>query len=131
MSQVKVSFAVDVEIWPGGWTDIDDRFAEAFKAYVYGPTPFGEYGLPMTLDLRAHHALTGIFFVEPMVSARYSLPPLAEILGRSPRPDQGALAERADAPAHRVGERVANCGSRAATRAQGSAPIAVRGCATG
>ena len=81
MSPVKVFVAVDVEIWPGGWTDIDDRFAEAFKGYGHGPTPFGEYGLPMTLDLLAHHGLTGFCFVEPKFSARCGLPPLADVLG--------------------------------------------------
>ncbi len=81
MPRVKVYFTVDVEIWTDGWSDIDARFPQAFKNYIYGPTRHGEYGLPMTLRLLADHGLQGVFFVEPMFSARFGLAPLQEVVG--------------------------------------------------
>ncbi len=81
MRRVKVYFTVDVEIWPGAWTDIDARFPTAFRQYVYGDTPFGQYGLPFTLNLLKDHGLVGVFFVEPVFSARFGLDPLAEVVG--------------------------------------------------
>jgi len=79
--RVKVYFTVDVEIWPGAWTDIDARFPAAFRHYVYGDTPFGQYGLPFTLNVLRDHGLRGVFFVEPVFSARFGLEPLAEVVG--------------------------------------------------
>ena len=81
MSRVKVFFTVDVEVWPGAWTDIDARFPEAFRRYVYGDTPHGQYGLPMKLRILNDHGLRGVFFVEPVFSARYGIGPLQEIVG--------------------------------------------------
>lgn len=81
MSRVKVYFTVDVETWPGEWTDLDQRFPEAFKHYVYGDTPFGRYGLPMKLQVLRDHGLQGVFFVEPLFSARFGLAPLQEVVG--------------------------------------------------
>jgi hypothetical protein len=81
VSLVKVFFTVDVEIWPGSWTNIDARFPKAFKQYVYGDTPRGQYGLPMTLQVLGDHGLHGVFFVEPVFSARFGLAPLEEVVG--------------------------------------------------
>ena len=81
MSRVQVFFTVDVEIWPGGWTDIDGRFPEAFQRYIYGPTPFGPQGLPLKLKVLRDHGLKGVFFVEPVFSARFGLAPLQEVVG--------------------------------------------------
>jgi hypothetical protein len=81
MSRVKVFFTVDVEVWPGAWTDIDARFPEAFRRYVYGDTPFGQYALPMKLKILRDHGLHGVFYVEPLFSARYGLQALQEIVG--------------------------------------------------
>lgn len=81
MARVKVFFTVDVEIWTGGWDDVDGRFPEAFRRYVYGDTPFGQYALPMTLQILNDHGLKGVFFVEPIFSARFGLAPLAEVVG--------------------------------------------------
>jgi hypothetical protein len=81
LSRVKVFFTVDVEIWPGGWTDIDARFPQAFRHYIYGDTAFGQYGLPLQLRVLEDHGLTGVFFVEPLFSARYGRAPLQEIVG--------------------------------------------------
>jgi hypothetical protein len=76
---VKVYFTVDVEIWCG-WENLDDRFPSAFRRYVYGPTPSGEYGLPMTLKVLADHGLNAVFFVESLFASRFGVAPLAEIV---------------------------------------------------
>jgi hypothetical protein len=69
-----------LEIWPGSWNNIDARFPEAFRRYVYGDTPQGQYALPMTLEILRDHGLRGIFFVEPLFSARFGLGPLQEFV---------------------------------------------------
>lgn len=76
-----VFFTVDVEIWLGGWTDLDARFADAFKAYVYGPTRKGNGGLPLKLHILNEHGLKGVFFVEPLFAKRFGLDALEEIVG--------------------------------------------------
>lgn len=81
MSRVQVFFTVDVEIWPGSWTDIDSLFPDAFQRYIYGPTPFGPHGLPLKLKVLRDHGLKGVFFVEPVFSARFGLQPLQEVVG--------------------------------------------------
>lgn len=75
-----VYFTVDVEIWCDGWTDLDRKFAAAFRRYVYGPTPHGDYGLPYVLRRLNDHGLAGTFFVEPLFAARFGGEPLAEVV---------------------------------------------------
>ena len=77
---LNVYFTVDVEIWCDGWKDIDTKFPQAFKQYIYGPTAEGDYGLPYTLKLLNDHGLKGVFFVEPMFSCRFGQEPLKEIV---------------------------------------------------
>jgi len=74
-----VFFTVDVEVWCGGWNDIDTKFPEAFQRYIYGPQ--GNFGLPYTLKLLEDHGLRGVFFVESLFASRFGLQPLAEIVG--------------------------------------------------
>jgi hypothetical protein len=81
MTKVKVYFTVDVEIWPGAWDGLDSRFPEAFRRYIYGDTPQGQYGLPMTLRVLSEHGLRGVFYVEPLFSFRFGLAPLQEVVG--------------------------------------------------
>jgi hypothetical protein len=76
-----VFLTVDVEVWCDGWDNLDAKFPDAFKRYVYGPTARGECGLPLQLRLLQEHGLTGVFFVEPLFATRFGLEPLAEILG--------------------------------------------------
>jgi peptidoglycan/xylan/chitin deacetylase (PgdA/CDA1 family) len=76
-----VFLTVDVEVWCDGWDNLDAKFPDAFKRYVYGPTARGDYGLPLQLRLLQEHGLTGVFFVEPLFATRFGLEPLAEILG--------------------------------------------------
>lgn len=75
-----VFLTVDVEVWCDGWINIDAKFPSAFKRYIYGPTPRGDYGLPYQLRELQEHGLTGVFFVEPLFSTRFGLEPLAEII---------------------------------------------------
>jgi len=81
VSKLKVIITFDTEIWPGSWINIDERFPQAFRNYVYGDTSSGQYALPMTLRILNDHGLRGVFFVEPMFSARFGLAPLQEIVG--------------------------------------------------
>jgi peptidoglycan/xylan/chitin deacetylase (PgdA/CDA1 family) len=76
-----VFLTVDVEVWCDGWDNLDAKFPDAFKRYVYGPTARGDYGLPLQLRLLQEHGLTGVFFVEPLFATRFGSEPLAEILG--------------------------------------------------
>lgn len=78
---VRVHFTVDVEIWCDGWSDIDRKFPQAFKDYIYGTTPQGDYGLPFKLKTLNAHGLTGVFFVEPLFALRFGQQALDEIVG--------------------------------------------------
>ena len=71
----------DIEVWCGGWRDIDDRFPAAFRRYIYGPSRAGNYALPKTLEMLNSHGLKGVFFVEPLFATHFGLEPLAEIVG--------------------------------------------------
>jgi hypothetical protein len=75
-----VFLTVDVEVWCDGWNDLDTKFPNAFKQYIYGPTSRGNYGLPYQLCKLQEHGLTGVFFVEPLFSTRFGLNSLTEIL---------------------------------------------------
>lgn len=75
-----IHFTVDVEIWCGGWQNIDAKFPHAFKRYVYGQTSQGDYGLPYKLRVLNDYGLQGVFFVEPMFSSRFGKGPLQEIV---------------------------------------------------
>ena len=76
-----VFFTVDVEIWCGGWDNLDEKFPQAFQRYIYGKTPQGYYGLPYQLQLLKDHGLDAVFFVEPLFSGRFGISPLEEIIG--------------------------------------------------
>ena len=75
-----VFITVDVEVWCDGWNDLDTKFPNAFKRYIYGPTSRGNYGLPYQLCKLQDHGLTGVFFVEALFSTRFGLNSLAEII---------------------------------------------------
>ena len=80
VAMLKVFFTVDTEIWCGGWDDLDRKFPAAFQRYVYGPTPQGNYALPMTMEILSDHGLKGVFFVEPLFATRFGLAPLQEMV---------------------------------------------------
>jgi hypothetical protein len=75
-----VFFTVDVEVWCG-WKNMDKLFPGAFRKYVYGPTPRGDYGLPYQINVLKEYGFTGVFFVEPLFATRFGIEPLAEIVG--------------------------------------------------
>lgn len=68
---MNVYLTFDVEVWCGGWQRLDERFPAAFERYIYGRSPAGEYALPKTLEILDRHGLRGVFFVEPLFSARF------------------------------------------------------------
>jgi hypothetical protein len=76
---LNVFFTIDVEVWCDGWHDIDRKFPDAYRRYIYGPE--GEYGLPYQLGLLADHGLKGICFVETLFTGRFGQAPLSEIVG--------------------------------------------------
>jgi len=78
---LEVFFTVDVEVWCDGWHNIDQEFPEAFRKYIYGPTPKGDFGLPYQLKTFRDHGLESVFFVEPLFSAHFGGQALAEIVG--------------------------------------------------
>ncbi len=78
---LNVFITVDTEIWCNGWNNLDQKFSEYFKKYIYGSTTQGDYALPGTLNILMDHGLPAVFFVEPLFSARFGLDPLAEIVG--------------------------------------------------
>ncbi|HEU4726131.1 MAG TPA: polysaccharide deacetylase, partial [Candidatus Eisenbacteria bacterium] len=64
-----------------GWSDLDRKFPDAFRRYVYGPTSRGDYGLPIQFKILNDHGLTAAFFVEPLFSLRFGRGPLEEMVG--------------------------------------------------
>lgn len=68
---MKVYLSFDVEVWCNGWHDLDARFPAAFDRYCYGRSAAGDYALPKTLEIMNQHGLRGVFFVEPLFSARF------------------------------------------------------------
>ena len=68
---MKVYLTFDVEVWCNGWHDLDARFPAAFERYCYGRSAAGDYALPKTLEIMNRHGLHGVFFVEPLFSARF------------------------------------------------------------
>lgn len=76
-----VFFTIDVEIWCDGWKNIDKKFPEAFRKYIYGSTPSGEFGLQYQLEILNSYGLSSVCFVEPLFATRFGTDPLMEILG--------------------------------------------------
>lgn len=76
-----VFYTVDVEVWCGGWKDLDERFPDSFLRYIHGPTACGDYGLPFQLRLLQEHGLAGVFFVEPLFALRFGQQALDDIVG--------------------------------------------------
>lgn len=77
---LNVFITVDTEIWCGGWHDLDERFPDMFRKYVYGPTRHGNYALPATLAILSEYGLDASFFVETLFSARFGQQPLNEVV---------------------------------------------------
>jgi hypothetical protein len=78
---LNVFITVDTEIWCNGWDNLDQKFPESFKKYVYGPTAKGNFALPGKLSILEEYNIPAVFFVEPLFSAKFGLDPLQEIVG--------------------------------------------------
>lgn len=76
---MNVYLTFDVEVWCGGWTDLDDRFPEAFQRYYFGRSDAGEYALPKIIETLDRHRLQGVFFVESLFAARFGQQYLATV----------------------------------------------------
>lgn len=69
---MRVILSFDVEVWCDGWSDLDARFPGCFDHYIYGVTGKSpRYGLQTILEMLNKHNLHGVFFVEPLFSARF------------------------------------------------------------
>lgn len=77
---MRVFLTFDVEIWCGGWDNLDERFPAAYRRYVYGAAERDGYALPMTLRILSDHGLKAVFFVEPLFSARFGADKLKSIV---------------------------------------------------
>jgi len=80
MVPMRVYLTFDVEVWCEGWDHLDQSFPAAYRRYVYGGTNGDGYALPMTLKILAEYGLRGIFFVEPLFSARFGADKLKTIV---------------------------------------------------
>src|SRR5450432_4116900 len=78
---MNVLLTFDVELWCGGWADLDRNFPDAFTRYVYGRSSKGDYALPATLQILSEYGLRATFFVEPLFAYRFGVEPLREIVG--------------------------------------------------
>lgn len=68
---MNVHLTFDIEVWCNGWANLDHEFATCYPRYVYGHSKHGDYALPKTLEILNTYGLHGIFFVEPLFSARF------------------------------------------------------------
>ncbi len=76
---MRVMISFDVEVWCGGWSDLDARFPAAFERYIYGRSARGDFALPRTLEVLAQHGLQAVFFVESLFARRFGQHHLAEV----------------------------------------------------
>lgn len=77
---MKVYLTFDIEVWCNGWKELDRVFPGSFERYVYGRSRHGDYALPKTLEILSAQGLRGVFFVEPLFSARFGPEPLHTIV---------------------------------------------------
>lgn len=77
---MNVVLSFDIEVWCNGWERLDETFPRHFERYVYGRSRHGEFALPATLEILRRHGLTGVFFVEPLFSARFGAAYLRQIV---------------------------------------------------
>ena len=78
---MNVHLTFDTEIWCNGWDRLDAAFPASFERYVYGHSAKGDFALPKTVEILNRHGLAGVFFVEPLFSARFGAQHLATIVG--------------------------------------------------
>lgn len=77
---MNVFLTFDIEVWCGGWRDLDNAFPKSFERYVYGHSRYGDYALPQTIAILNRHGLKGVFFVEPLFASRFGIQHLETII---------------------------------------------------
>lgn len=77
---MNVHLTFDIEVWCNGWTNLDGEFASCYPRYVFGHSKHGDYALPKTLEILNRHSLRGVFFVEPLFSARFGARYLEQVV---------------------------------------------------
>ncbi len=77
---LNVFITVDVEVWPEGMDTRPAAFNDAFRRYILGPTPGGDYGLPFQLKLLKELDLKAVFMVESLSASCVGLDPLKNIV---------------------------------------------------
>ncbi len=77
---MKVHLTFDIEVWCNGWGNLDGEFPRCYPRYVYGRSKHGDYALPKTLEILDRHGVKGVFFVEPLFSARFGAEYLERIV---------------------------------------------------
>ena len=77
---MNVLLTFDVEVWCNGWATLEQDFPASFERYVFGRSAEGDFALPRTLAILDRYRLKGVFFVEPLFTARFGLEPLAIIV---------------------------------------------------
>lgn len=77
---MNVHLTFDIEVWCNGWANLDEQFPTCYSRYVYGHSRRGNYALPKTLEILSRYNLRGIFFVEPLFSARFGAEYLKRIV---------------------------------------------------
>jgi len=77
---LNVFITVDVEVWPDGMDTSPGPFDDAFRRYIHGTTPRGDYGLPFQLDLLKASGLKAVFLVESLFACSVGHGPLKEIV---------------------------------------------------
>jgi hypothetical protein len=80
VAPLNVLLTFDVEVWCDGWQDLDRKFPAAYRRYVYGTSPAGDFALPKTLETLQRHNIHAVFFVEPLFAARFGVEHLAAIV---------------------------------------------------
>lgn len=68
---MRVFITFDTEMWTNGWDSLDSKFQSSFERYYIGRSAAGDYALPKTLEILRANGLVGVFFVEPLFSARF------------------------------------------------------------
>jgi peptidoglycan/xylan/chitin deacetylase (PgdA/CDA1 family) len=68
---MNVFLTFDIEVWCGGWKDLDRTFPKSYKRYVFGDSAHGQFALPKTLEILRKYGLQAVFFVEPLFAARF------------------------------------------------------------
>jgi peptidoglycan/xylan/chitin deacetylase (PgdA/CDA1 family) len=77
---MNVFLTFDIELWCSSWKTLDADFPRARERYIYGRSRHGDYALPKTLDILGKHGVHGVFFVEPLFSARFGIEHLATVV---------------------------------------------------